>query len=137
MLAFVKVVEISNLVFSIIFSVEMLLKLGAYGFVKAFIALTAIMSNSTGCSYCILPLFLVIASKRLINSAEYTLYFNSPLVVMHFGTFLTINVMKQYVSDGFNVFDGFIVILRYVFMNEFTKSYIYTYMYKSTDKYSE
>ncbi len=49
----VKVVEISNMVFSIIFSVEMVLKLAAYGIVK-------------------------------------------------------------YVSDGFNVFDGFIVILRCV-----------------------
>jgi hypothetical protein len=46
-------VEISNMVFSIIFSVEMVLKLAAYGIVK-------------------------------------------------------------YVSDGFNVFDGFIVILRCV-----------------------
>jgi hypothetical protein len=47
-----QVVELSNMVFSIIFSAEMVLKLAAYGLVK-------------------------------------------------------------YVSDGFNVFDGFIVILRY------------------------
>ena len=47
-----QVVEVSNMVFSIIFTVEMILKLSAYGLVK-------------------------------------------------------------YVSDGFNVFDGLIVILRY------------------------
>jgi voltage-dependent calcium channel T type alpha-1G len=49
-----QVVELSNMVFSIIFSAEMVLKLAAYGLVK-------------------------------------------------------------YVSDGFNVFDGFIVILRWSF----------------------
>ena len=50
-----RTVEVSNLVFSMIFAVEMILKLSAYGFFR-------------------------------------------------------------YISDGFNVFDGLIVILRYVFM---------------------
>ena len=51
-----RTVEVSNLVFSMIFAVEMILKLSAYGFFR-------------------------------------------------------------YISDGFNVFDGLIVILRYVFWN--------------------
>ena len=53
-----KTVEISNLAFSIIFAVEMILKLAALGFF-------------------------------------------------------------QYIADGFNVFDGVIVILRYVIFNRF------------------